>query len=399
VADPDHLKMLQQGVYAWNAWRKEKPDITPNLSRADLRQVDLCRADLTGADLRGARLDAAKLRDANLCGADLTEAQLNETDLCGADLREAHLSNAPLMGADLSDADLGGADLSPSILYEAILIDANLSGVNLSSALLNGANLSDANLSKALFTGADLSDANLRRANLSRAILSDANLSGTSLVDVDITNADLTGCRVYGVSAWGLKLNGETKQQNLIITAKDEADIKVDDIEVSQFVYLLLNNAKIRHVIDTITSKVVLILGRFTGERKAVLDALRDELRKRDYVPILFDFEKSTRRNTDETITLFARMARFVIADISDAKSVLQELRGIVPDLSSVPVQPVIIASQEEPGMFDFYRTYPWFLPVHRYDTPAQLLSELTDRVIKPSEDKVLEIRGPYQPR
>jgi len=62
--------------------------------------------------------------------------------------------------------------------------------------------------------------------------------------------------------------------------------------------------------------------------------------------------------------------------------------------LTSVPVQPVIIASQEEPGMFDFYRLFPWFLPVHRYDTPAQLLSELSDRVIEPSEAKALEFRS-----
>jgi hypothetical protein len=83
-----------------------------------------------------------------------------------------------------------------------------------------------------------------------------------------------------------------------------------------------------------------------------------------------------------------------VIADISDAKSVLQELRAIVPELPSVPVQPLIIASQEEPGMFDFYRHFPWFLPVHRYGTPAQLLSELSDRVIEPSEAKALEFRS-----
>ena len=82
-----------------------------------------------------------------------------------------------------------------------------------------------------------------------------------------------------------------------------------------------------------------------------------------------------------------------MIADISDAKAVLQELRAIVPDLPSVPVQPVIIASQEEPGMFDFYRHFAWFLPVHRYDTPAQLLTELSDRVIKPSEAKALDLR------
>jgi hypothetical protein len=88
-------------------------------------------------------------------------------------------------------------------------------------------------------------------------------------------------------------------------------------------------------------------------------------------------------------------MARFVIADISDAKSVLQELHAIVPDLPNVPVQPVMIGSQEEPGMFDFFRRYPWFLPVHRYDTPAHLVSELSDRVIEPSETKALELRAP----
>ena len=140
--------------------------------------------------------------------------------------------------------------------------------------------------------------------------------------------------------------------------------------------------------------KAVLILGRFMDERKEVLDALRDELRKRDYLPILFDFDKPTTRTTDETITLLARMARFVIADVPDAKSVLQELRAIVPDLPSVPVQPVIIASQEEPGMFDFYRGFRSFLPVHRYDTPAQLLTELSDRVIEPSEAKALEFHA-----
>jgi len=67
---------------------------------------------------------------------------------------------------------------------------------------------------------------------------------------------------------------------------------------------------------------VVLILGRFTDERKAVLDALREELRKRDYLPILFDFDVPARRDITETMSLLARMARFVVADITDAKSI-----------------------------------------------------------------------------
>jgi hypothetical protein len=42
---------------------------------------------------------------------------------------------------------------------------------------------------------------------------------------------------------------------------------------------------------------------RASSEREEVLDALRDELRKRDDLPIPFDFDKPTSRTTDETIT------------------------------------------------------------------------------------------------
>ena len=46
-------------------------------------------------------------------------------------------------------------------------------------------------------------------------------------------------------------------------------------------------------VITTVTSKSVLILGRFTEERKAVLDSIRVELRKCGLVPIVFDWPAS----------------------------------------------------------------------------------------------------------
>jgi hypothetical protein len=85
--------------------------------------------------------------------------------------------------------------------------------------------------------------------------------------------ADLTCCRVYGVSAWGLNLE-KAKQQNLVITRESESEITVDNIEVAQFVYLLLHNEKIRNVIDTIGRKGVLLLGRFTEGRIEVLQLL-----------------------------------------------------------------------------------------------------------------------------
>ena len=60
----------------------------------------------------------------------------------------------------------------------------------------------------------------------------------------------------------------------------------------------------------------MLILGRFTDERKPVLDALREELRKRDYLPILFDFAVPAKRDITKSVSLLARMARFVIAGL-----------------------------------------------------------------------------------
>jgi hypothetical protein len=49
-----------------------------------------------------------------------------------------------------------------------------------------------------------------------------------------------------------------------------------------------------------------------------MVNALREELRKRNYLPILFDFKLSARQNITETVTLLARMARFVMADLTD---------------------------------------------------------------------------------
>ena len=330
MANDEHVALLRQGVAAWNAW---------NAWRRDNPDV---RPDFTGADLRGVNLATA-----------------DEMRFSGVDLRVTNLSGADLSGASLLAANFGGADLRR---------------LNLS--------------------GAEACAANFSKADLREAVLVGAALTLAYFIGTDLENADLTGCHVYGVSAWGVKLGG-ARQENLIITDAGEPTITVDNIEVAQLIYLLLHNEKIRDVIDTIGKKAVLILGRFTDERKAVLDALRDELRKRDYLPILFDFEKPNRsRDTDETITLLARMARFVIADISDAKAVLQELRAIVPDLPSVPVQPIILEMQEEPGMFDFYRNRPSFLPVHRYVSQEQLLADLGEKVIRPAELKVLDLRG-----
>ena len=417
--------MLKGGVGVWNQWRQEHPEARPDLRGADLAGADLAGADLAGADLRHANLVGANLTGANAIGAFLNDANLNGAyifgaNFDGADLRKADLRNADLRNANLSEANLreanlreallceanlcdakfngayifganfGGADLRRADLRDANLSGANLREANLSNAILNRANLSGANLSKSDLSEADLHEANLHGVNLSDADLHGADLAHATLVKTNLEGANLTACSVYGISAWNVRLDGAI-QSNLVITPADESAIQLDNLEVAQFIYLLLNNEKIRDVIDTITSKVVLILGRFTPERKAILDAIREELRRRHYLPVLFDFAKPRSQTTVETISTLAHMARFVIADLTDAKSVLQELQAVVPLNPSVVVQPLLLASQEEPGMFDFIRKYPWVLDTHLYADESALLVDLQEEVIAPAEAKAKE--------
>jgi len=335
MANPEHVRVLMEGVEAWNKWRDQGASlqIKPDLSDIEvseefwLEEADFRWTNLSNAKLRKTILAKANCYKANLSGADLSGAFAPNTTLILADLRNATIVDASLNAANMLQADLSGADLSGTDMKLCHLVQSKLIGANLS------------------------------------------------------------GCKIYGASVWESDLSG-ANQSDLILSPNGEPIITTDNIEIAQFIYLLLNNQKIRHVIDTITSKVVLILGRFTPERKAILEAIRDELRKRNYLPVLFDFEKPSSRDTTETVSTLAHMARFVIADITDAKSIPQELMRIVPALPSVPVQPLLLDSQKEHGMFEHFRRFPWVLEPYLYDDEDGLLAALAEKVIGPAEAK-----------
>jgi uncharacterized protein YjbI with pentapeptide repeats len=437
MANPEHLAILKQGVEVWNQWREENRGTLADLSGADLtgaslidldlrgvflQQAHLTGADISGADLSGAKLSGADLSGASLVGAYLDGANLAGVNLAGADLQraklvkaylsggnlvesdfraaylyEAHLVNAELVRSNLSEAKLIGADLSGANLAGARLIRSNLRGAklartdlsnaSLSGAYLSGANLIEANLDRADLSDADLIGADLTLASLTDADLSRANLRRATLDQSNLSNATLNDCQVYGISAWGLLLPPPEKQRNLRITTGPGPAVTVDNLELAQFVYLLLHNEKIRGVVDTIGRKGVLILGRFYDERKRVLDAVKDRLRELDLVPIVFDWDKPTKRDLTETVQLLANMSRFVVADVTDAKSIPQELSSIVPHLPSVPVRPIMLAGEREYAMFEHWTGYNTMLPVFEYDDRDHLIENMEKALIRPVEE------------
>ena len=373
MADKEHLKIIRQGVAAWNKWRKNNPGLIPDLTQARLVKADLTKANLSHAHLLWA----------NLFGANLTKANL----------AKAMLDYADLTGADLLWADLFGANLFDANLFEARLLWADLTEANLSHAHLLSANLSEANLTKANLQGANLTGADLSEARLYEADLSGADLTRARLIETDLCNATLFESRVYGASVWNIKVNDQTNQQDLIITRHDEPVITVDNVKVAQFIYLLLNNKEIRDVIETIGEKGVLILGRFTPERKKVLDGIRNRLRELGFVPMMFDFERPKQLDFTETIMVLAGLSRFIIADITNPASSPLELDAIMPDYM-IPFVPIIQEGEKPFSMFqDLNNKYDkWVLKVLEYDSAENLIKVLGKAVVEPALEKSQEL-------
>jgi TIR domain/Pentapeptide repeats (9 copies) len=142
MANEEHLAVLRQGVDAWNAWRHEHPDVVPDLSEAELTELDLSKANFTDTNLKDADLSFASLISANLRGADLYGAHFYSTNLLRASLAEAHL-----YGAHLAESDFHHVDF-----HEADLAEAKFRGAGLSEASLDGAKLYET-----LFANVDLS--------------------------------------------------------------------------------------------------------------------------------------------------------------------------------------------------------------------------------------------------
>jgi uncharacterized protein YjbI with pentapeptide repeats len=346
-----YLEVLSKGVSAWNDWREANPREFPTLAF-----VDFSDADLTGINL-------------------------SAVDLGGSNFTNTRLTDALLMGANLVACTLVGADLTRAATHGVNFLDANLEGVCLRGNNLVGSHFPGSRLVRANLRDAHLIHASFNQADLTGADLRNADLRYTSFVNTNLSRANISGAKIYGVSAWDLNTS-RAKQFDLIITDDGQSEITLDSIELAQFMHLITSNPKLREVIDTITSRVVLILGRFTKRRKITLNAIRSELRSMNYIPILFDFAAPSSRDVTEAVSTMAHMARFVIADITDARSIPQELAQIVPNLPSVPVQPILEAGSSEYGMFEHFRRYPWVLPIFVYPARERISPSLVASIV-----------------
>jgi uncharacterized protein YjbI with pentapeptide repeats len=327
---------------AWNRWRKAHPALRPDLRGLDLKTISRAELNLPPLDLHGARLAGARLSGLRAWSLRLEQADLRH---------------------------------------------ANLDRCDLSYARLRGANLEGCRLVQSNLTLIDAAGASFRNANLSHAIMNGADLRG----------ADLSGARVAGLSAWDIRLDGETRQKKLLLEevgdfledVVDDEDLgtkpvvgRVDHVEAVSLIYLLKDKAKFKTVIDAMTNTVVLILGNFEDRRLQVLHDIETTLRSLGYVPVIFDFDAPVDRDLVETVALLAGLSSFVVADLTHPRSTPLEAMLITPQLR-VPFV-TVVEKGERP--FEMLRSlqakYSWVLPTVTYSSRRALVRLLKTRIV-----------------
>ncbi len=377
-----------------------------NLEEADLENATFSLATLNDACLKGAMLKRAQglkvyairtdlshsymghawFANAQMSNANLSAANLEHAVLRSADLKNANMSEANLAGADLAMASFELANLQRSRLNIAIALGTNFKNANLQAASLYATQLMSANFVAANLQNAAMTLANLSSSDLTSADLRGARLDGANLCGANLTRADLTGCFAYGVSVWDANLT-DTIQKDISLVPQTEptqipqaGHITVADISTAQLIYMVRENGELRRILAGLQSNMVLLLGRFTPEGLVTLRALREVLSKLGLIPQTFEFAPLEERTRMETVAAMAHLARFVIADISGARSVPAELECIVPQLPNLPIRLLLKVSDQPFGMIEGLLMRPSVV-LTRYSSAEDLAAGIEDIV------------------
>jgi uncharacterized protein YjbI with pentapeptide repeats len=361
-ANPEHEKLIKSGVEAWNNWRIQHPDVQPNLS---------------GVDLTGAQLSGINLSRAYLFGADLRKS----------DLRNARLDNANLSAAILTEANLSGAFLTNSILTLT-----NFDYANLDSAFLSEIKSFRSSFLGATLVNTSFSESSLFETDFSGADLRECRLTYTRFVSSKFRDANLFSCNVYGMSAWDMDVSNAF-QDNLLISRQGEPRILVDNIEFAQLVLLLLQSQGTQHVINSVNSKAVIVLGHFLPTRNSVLRTITSELRAHNYTPIIVEFGPFSPHMMAHNVGLLSRLARFIIVDISESAEFVPDLMNLVTKIS-IPIQLTSEGSRESHSRIKEQFDSDLMLSGAHYKDADELSTLLRQRVIGEAEAKAKELSG-----
>lgn len=193
MANPEHLAILEKGVEVWNRWRRDNPDVVPDLSGMIKtgqisEQIDLRRVNLSGSELSGSKFYDVNMEEANLRDANLSYATLVRTEFINSNLENATLTGADLFLVNFENANASLARFQRVSLDSVFFEETNLQYADLSNATIYypdfvGADLTNADLRDSAFLYTNFSGANLRRTVMGNSVFSDSDMSEAKCLD------------------------------------------------------------------------------------------------------------------------------------------------------------------------------------------------------------------------
>ena len=146
----------------------------------------------------------------------------------------------------------------------------------------------------------------------------------------------------------------------------------------------------------------VLIFGFFGTDRVENRDALREELRRRDYVPLVFPFTRPPHSNTADIIRAVAPLTRFAIAEMTASPDIEAELAVTLELFLSqtrVPLVPLSLLFVSTSTLdMELHRKYPSVLRPHAYQDSDELHKSFDMVVTRPVAAKLREISERSEP-
>jgi len=256
------------------------------------------------------------------------------------------------------------------------------------------------------FRSAEFKNVSFIDVNMIETVLSNCHFTKCKFVGVDFRLASLIeskffsctieDCDIYGANVWDIDMDKKTIQKDLRIPFRGlnlKETISIDDLQLGNVIYLLLDNSNYKRWIDQSKSKSVLILGRFGSNLKTNISALKAKIRDSGLTPIVFDFEVPTSLDLIEAIVLLSFLSKFIIVDLTKARSVPAELQAILSTLM-IPVVPIIQKASKPYSTFSVTSKFKWVLPMVVYDEFQEIIKAFEKAILQPATKLHEEIQN-----